>query len=395
MDEEYKALTSTLHAFYTFDRWSYQQVYKPKSIKYKSLSTEEQEILDFYPQLLSDLEQCLGINDSFTKQLALVAAEDWGVPTSPDEWAKGTQQEYDKVRSTLLQLSREWSSDGVAEREATYGRIVEAVEKRLKNGRVLVPGCGLGRLVYEFVRKGYWTQGNEVSYHMLLASGYVLNRMPMAHSHTVFPYIFKSSHVSRRLLQVRPVTVPDESPMGIFEGREDAGELMSMAAGSFVDLYGPRGLAVSDAYTEDAAASEFRGENAGAFDVVATCFFLDTAHNVLDYIKTIHHCLREGGIWVNLGPLLWHYEGDSNTIEVKRDGETVNSIMEGLELTRDELVAVIEKLGFEFEERESGIKTTYSSDPKALGNFVYDTEFWVAKKVSGKDDKKPSDQALG
>jgi carnosine N-methyltransferase len=29
---------------------------------------------------------------------------------------------------------------------------------------------------------------------------------------------------------------------------------------------------------------EFRG----AFDAVTTCFFLDTAHNFIDYIETIH-----------------------------------------------------------------------------------------------------------
>lgn len=376
--DEYNALTSTLYAFYTFDRWLYQEVYKPKLIKFKSLSSDEQNLLDFYPQLLSNLEQCLGINDSFTKQLALIAAEDWGVPASPDQWTKCTPQDHDKVRLTLLQLSREWSSDGEVERETTYNRIIEAVQKRIKNGKVLVPGCGLGRLVFEFVRKGYWTQGNEVSYHMLLALGYVLNRMPMAHSHTVFPYIFKLLHVLRRLFQVRPVSVPDETPTSIYEN-PDAADLMSMAAGSFVDLYGPRDLAVSEAYTEDAAASDFREENEGAFDVVTTCFFLDTAHNVLDYIKTIHHCLREGGYWVNMGPTLWHYEGDLGTIEVEKDGKKVHSIMEGMELTRDELTSLVERMGFEIEEQDA-VKTTYCGDPKALGNFVYDAEFWVAKK---------------
>lgn len=393
MDEEYKALTQTLHAFYTFDRWLYEQIYKPKSIKYKTLSAEEQRLLDFYPQFLSNLEQCMGINDSFTKNLALVAAQDWGVPTSPDEWAPSSHHELDKVRLTLLQLAREWSSDGVQERQNTYGRIIEAIESRiLKKSRILVPGCGLGRLVYEFVRRGYWTQGNEVSYHMLLTLGFVLNRMPMAHSHSIFPYMFKLSHVARRLFQVRAVTIPDESPHKIFEGDEnqEAGDLMSMVAGSFVDLYGPRDLALSEAYTDDANAAEFRGENAEAFDAVTTCFFLDTAHNVIDYIKTIHHCLRDGGLWVNFGPLLWHYEGDLTALEVTRstgenEKETMNTIMQGMELSRDELFSLIEKMGFTIEESESGNLTTYCGDPKALGNFVYDAEFWVARKIPEKN----------
>lgn len=50
-----------------------------------------------------------------------------------------------------------------------------------------------------------------------------------------------------------------------------------------------------------------------------------------------------------------------------------------MELTRDELTSLVERMGFEIEEQDA-VKTTYCGDPKALGNFVYDAEFWVAKK---------------
>lgn len=50
-----------------------------------------------------------------------------------------------------------------------------------------------------------------------------------------------------------------------------------------------------------------RPENREAFDCVATCFFIDTAHNVVEYLEIIHACLRPGGYWVNLGPLLYHW----------------------------------------------------------------------------------------
>ena len=41
--------------------------------------------------------------------------------------------------------------------------------------KVLVPGAGLGRLVFEFAKEGYTAQGNEFSYFMLLISNYLLN----------------------------------------------------------------------------------------------------------------------------------------------------------------------------------------------------------------------------
>lgn len=38
-----------------------------------------------------------------------------------------------------------------------------------------MPGAGLGRLLYECVRAGYATQGNEFDYFMLTASNVILN----------------------------------------------------------------------------------------------------------------------------------------------------------------------------------------------------------------------------
>lgn len=36
-------------------------------------------------------------------------------------------------------------------------------------------------------------------------------------------------------------------------------------------------------------------------DCVVTCFFIDCAHNILDFIQLIHKILRPGGKWINLG----------------------------------------------------------------------------------------------
>ena len=49
--------------------------------------------------------------------------------------------------------------------------------------------------------------------------------------------------------------------------------LLSMCAGDFVEVYSAP-------------------DQAGAFDCVATCFFLDTAHNILQYMQIISHILK-------------------------------------------------------------------------------------------------------
>lgn len=96
--------------------------------------------------------------------------------SSPDQ--------IEKVMSTLRQLVRDWSSQGEQERQQTYGPILSLVHQIYKeipleergSVKVLVPGAGLGRLVFELVRLGFSAQGNEFSFHMLIASNHVLNR---------------------------------------------------------------------------------------------------------------------------------------------------------------------------------------------------------------------------
>lgn len=39
----------------------------------------------------------------------------------------------------------------------------------------------------------------------------------------------------------------------------------------------------------------------GTWDVVAASFFLDTAHNILQYLEVISRCLKPGGLLISLG----------------------------------------------------------------------------------------------
>ena len=132
-------------------------------------------------------------------------AADWGVSSNAQEWAACSDSDYHKVRSTLLQLSREWSTDGEKEREITFGRIIKELtdrfpnEKERQNIKILVPGCGLGRLVLDLIKEGFWCQGNEFSYHMLLTSNFMLNHCKFANNYSILPFVHKQS---ARLLNV-------------------------------------------------------------------------------------------------------------------------------------------------------------------------------------------------
>lgn len=89
---------------------------------------------------------------------------------------------------------------------------------------------------------------------------------------------------------------------------------------------------------------------------VITCFFIDTAHNVLEYLELIAKLLRRpsesprgrGGVWLHLGPL--HY---------------VHEQAHCLRLTWEELRGAAEAMGFRFLHQE--VRTCkYKQPPNTL-----------------------------
>ncbi|CAE6410787.1 unnamed protein product, partial [Rhizoctonia solani] len=271
--------------------------------------------------------------------------------------------DMDKVRSTLKQFVRDWGVEGKVERDACYGPMLDAlceyfhdvpVEER-GNFRVLVPGAGLGRLAWDVAARGFACQGNEFSHYMLLASYFVLNRTRAKFEHTIHPFIHSISNtVSARSL-LRAVQVPDVLPSDLPPGSN-----FSLVAGDFEEIYG----------VEPDSDSNTSGEpepHAGEWDAVLTCFFIDTAKNIVSYLKTIHKILAPGGVWINLGPLLWHWE-NNNTNDMS------------IELDLEEVKELARKIGFEIY-NEKTIPTTYTGNSESMLGYVYQASFWTATKI--------------
>jgi len=208
-----------------------------------------------------------------------------------------------KARSVLQQFVRDWAREGEAERDASYRPLIEALLRHLPPGRgpppaVLCPGSGLGRLPFDLACRGYAAQGNEFSYHMLLGSHLILNRCTRANCFTIYP--FATSTTNRRTSgdHLRAVKVPDICPRAALPPCAQ----LSMAAGEFIDVY---------------------KDQAGEWDAVASAFFIDTAKNILLYIRTIAQIIRTGGIWTNVGPLLYHYAEVEHEISIELSWEEV------------------------------------------------------------------------
>lgn len=294
-------------------------------------------------------------------------------------------QDIDKARSTLRQFYRDWTAAGAAERDACYGPVLRALAAARDDRaggaaggpeaaatttmtKVLVPGAGLGRLVFELCMAGFEVEGNEISYHQLLASSYMLNCCERAAKHTVYPWISSFSNHATRAHHLRGYAVPDVHCATALAGpRARPGGSMTMCAADFLCLYGD-------------------AQHAGAYDAVATVFFLDTAPNLVRYLQTIRHCLRPGGLLVNVGPLLWHFENSAPGLHAHDDeggGGATSGIADpgSFELADDEVMALVARLGFDVVTRETGIEAPYIRDAQSMLQTVYKASFWVAQKV--------------
>ncbi|GAB4850711.1 hypothetical protein Ancab_030011 [Ancistrocladus abbreviatus] len=264
--------------------------------------------------------------------------------------------DVDKVRCIVRNIVRDWASEGQIERDQCYKPILEELERlfpdRSKDSPpcCLVPGAGLGRLALEISRLGFVCQGNEFSYYMMICSSFLLNRTQSIGEWTIYPWIHSNCNSLSDEDQLRPVSIPDILPAsaGITEG-------FSMCGGDFVEVY-------NDPSQE------------GMWDAVVTCFFIDTAHNIVEYIEIIWRVLKDGGVWINLGPLLYHFAdmyGQENEMSI--------------ELSLEDVKKVSLHYGFQLQ-KETAIETTYTANPRSMMQNRYSAALWTMRKQSVKGD---------
>lgn len=271
--------------------------------------------------------------------------------------ANGPPPKYDGVRiqsteqhrnkAVLHSIGREWSKAGESERNEAFIPMIEELKRTLpvtkENAyiqRVLVPGCGVGRLPVEIAAQGYSVEGNEYSAFMLMTSNYIMNNLTEANVWQICPWVDSICNVINTQDPYTYISVPDRAASEMIESSPwsdcDADERaqvpyprLGMAAGDFVEIYGENNPSAK-----------------GSFDAILTCFFVDTAPVVVDYVETIWHVLKPGGVWINLGPLLYHWTTDTDN---NRDSRYDHSI----ELSWEELKYVIEGQGFTLQAQEA------------------------------------------
>ncbi|KAK4056676.1 hypothetical protein OIO90_002228 [Microbotryomycetes sp. JL221] len=335
----------------TFDRYLQHSMSanRRRRSDYYALRDDHQALLPGYTDLLNDVDDALLVNHALVRAMA----DQTPFPPSPDAALSSpapTEAEHERLRSTLRQCVRDWSDAGKEERDSVYVPILEALDESFRNFdraaranmRVLVPGAGLARLPWEIIRLGFSCQANEFSLYMIIASSLFLNNAERIDQYTLYPHVHTFSNTRNKQDLLKAITLPDVLATDTNASQGD----FSFAAGDWLEIY---------------------GNDEDSWDSVITCFFIDTARNIVEYLELIWKVLKPGGKWVNCGPTLWHFE---NT-------EGARSI----ELMLDDVKALARRIGFELtEERE--IETRYTTNQQSMLRYEYSAAFWVATKVS-------------
>ncbi|KAG2448211.1 hypothetical protein HYH02_006796 [Chlamydomonas schloesseri] len=368
--EEQAALARIILTFRDYQQSAEWEVARWQS-NYAQLPPHHKALIPHQPAKLAAARAAVNTNMFFIKSLLQAFDPDCAsgplpphlmVPPAlrgPDDGEDGCSarvnaNDIDKVRYVLKNVVRDWSAEGAAERLLSYGRILAELQEGFKDWsnahrppRVLVPGAGLARLCVEIAALGYEAQGNEYSYFMLLASSFMMNHMEERHQYTVHPWLHSNCNHLSDADQLRAVAVPDVVPSEMVQGPG----LLSMCAGDFVEVY---------------SSPDMRG----LFDAVVTCFFIDTAHNVLRYLEVISACLAPGGRWINLGPLLYHW-ADAHTY--------LSTTEQSIELSLDDIKAAAAAMGL-WMVKEEAVDAPYMADYKSMFKTVYQAAFWTMVK---------------
>lgn len=246
---------------------------------------------------------------------------------SSDQRNYSADHSYDDPHQVVAHIVRDWTVEGQNIRRQLYDWCLSKIES--PGLRILVPGAGMGRLAWELARQKHaWVEALEASVGMAAAAASILQRKQ---SGVLHPYssdqLSNEVNSSQRYLQVK---YPDVDDVDIIHGH------LSYTIADFLSL-------------------EHISSNGSRFDVLVTCFFLDTASNVLEYIAVIIKLLKKnGGKWINVGPLQWHQKSR-------------------LRLSADELYDLLQEAGFNIMEWGVDVAPVeYRSSDKLVRSTHYD-----------------------
>jgi carnosine N-methyltransferase len=342
--EEFKRFLIALDCMNTY---IFQNKYQIEALKkdYPNLNKKYLSKMKYdYQTRIKRLEEAYSLNQIFLQKIAYVYKPN---PSYLKNYNLQDIQNASYNESTTLNwavfmyISRDWTKERKKERDTNYIPIINMVINYVKSGsNILIPGAALFRLGYELAKLGYNIDGNDYNFFNVILCDYLFNHSKK-NEFSFQPFIRSFSNYLTEDAVFSKYSFPDEDISPNLEGKGK----MTMIAGDFTKSY---------------------NDKKNYYDCVITCFFIDTAKNIFEYIDVIQKVIKEGGIWINFGPLSYHWIGYDN--------------IPSIELPYDKLKEIIQNFGFEYINEELNKTVIYCEMEQSMKNDVFNCVFFTARK---------------
>ena len=185
---------------------------------------------------------------------------------------------------------------GTKIRKSLYGWCMDQVQQygvkdKSPSQHILVPGAAVGRLAWDLATAGHSVEANDSSLLMAAATNRLWNQrnpindkdfandasIPIEVHPFALDYFTNEMDSHDRF---RRVTIPSTTALSC------PSHHLSYTVGDFVQIY--------------------QNPSGPTYDAIITCFFLDTASNIYQYLSILVDNLVVGGRWIHVGPLQWH-----------------------------------------------------------------------------------------
>jgi hypothetical protein len=241
---------------------------------------------------------------------------------------------YQDAAQLVAHITRDWTSDAAPIRQKTYDWIGDQLWKYHNQqtnaysetgllqysifSPVLVPGAGCGRLAYDLsfayeeINSHKKPSDNNTRHHrfpfevealdssivMASAAHHIFNSGTHSQG-KIYPFVndpFVNEVDTEKRWQ--SLLFPEDKVLNILNhlNTQQSDELQGIFVNEPTLSY-----TIGDFVTTYASRAKYQ-----VYGAITTCYFIDTATNIYEYILTIKNLLRSDGLWINVGPVQWH-----------------------------------------------------------------------------------------
>lgn len=337
-----------------FDLKSYlQNAYKwnnKRRILFKKMSPLQQQIASVtnYAKKLNMVDKYFEKNNKILSTIVSNSIEkykikDYELKIVEEQYKLNKKNNYFRVVESLCHYARDWPLKPCDEITPLINYIKKQADE-LNNEQTIaiVPGSGLGKVAHTLANDLNFSSVHavEFSWLMVLMNEYLFMKENKGKQVEIYPYLHTySNHLSTND-QIRSVEIQH-------------------------DLEKPENLFIHTAdFTKFDINEHLRANEKPKNAVIVTCFFLDTAENLVEYIQSIDRIAAqvEGTTkWINVGPLKY---GTAAQIE----------------LSDEELKTLIKSLRWKVTDEVEPELLGYLTDRKGLWQGYYNVTKWTAVK---------------